>query len=55
MAFQSWSDNLVPGDANGTCDVFVYDRETGLVLSKPSRFIEGMPEQLLDTWVVDDE
>jgi DNA helicase-2/ATP-dependent DNA helicase PcrA len=33
----------------------VYDRETGLVLSKPSRFIEGMPENLLDTWVIDEE
>ena len=38
-----------------TYPINVYDRETGLVLSKPSRFIEGMPEQLLDTWVVDDQ
>ena len=33
----------------------IYDRESGLVLSKPSRFIAGMPEHLLDTWVVDEE
>jgi DNA helicase II / ATP-dependent DNA helicase PcrA len=33
----------------------VYDRETGLVLSKPSRFIAGMPENLLDLWVIDEE
>lgn len=33
----------------------VYDRESGLVLSKPSRFIAGMPENLIDTWVVEEE
>jgi DNA helicase-2/ATP-dependent DNA helicase PcrA len=33
----------------------VYDRESGIVLSKPSRFIAGMPENLLDAWVVDEE
>ncbi len=33
----------------------VYDRESGMVLSKPSRFIAGMPENLIDTWVVDQE
>jgi DNA helicase-2/ATP-dependent DNA helicase PcrA len=33
----------------------IYDRESGLVLSKPSRFIAGLPEQLLDTWVIDEE
>jgi DNA helicase-2/ATP-dependent DNA helicase PcrA len=38
-----------------TYPINVYDRESGLVLSKPSRFIEGMPEQLLDTWVIDEE
>jgi len=38
-----------------TYPINVYDRETGLVLSKPSRFIEGMPENLLDTWVIDEE
>ncbi len=38
-----------------TYPINVYDRESGLVLSKPSRFIEGMPENLLETWVVDEE
>jgi hypothetical protein len=26
-----------------------------MVLSKPSRFIAGLPENLLETWVVDEE
>jgi DNA helicase-2/ATP-dependent DNA helicase PcrA len=33
----------------------IYDRESGLVLTKPSRFIEGMPDTLLDTWVITEE
>ena len=33
----------------------IYDRESGLVLSKPSRFIAGMPDNLLDLWVIDEE
>lgn len=28
VAYESKSDNLVPGDTNGTSDVFVYDRQT---------------------------
>ena len=38
-----------------TYPINVYDRESGMVLSKPSRFIAGMPDKLLDTWVVDEE
>ena len=38
-----------------TYPINIYDRESGLVLSKPSRFIEGMPDHLLDTWVVSEE
>jgi len=38
-----------------TYPINIYDRESGLILSKPSRFISGMPEQLIDTWVVDEE
>ncbi len=38
-----------------TYPINVYDRETGLVFTKPSRFIAGMPENLLDTWVIDEE
>jgi DNA helicase-2/ATP-dependent DNA helicase PcrA len=38
-----------------TYPINIYDRESGLVLSKPSRFIAGLPENLLDTWVIDEE
>lgn len=38
-----------------TYPINVYDRESGLILSKPSRFIAGLPDNLLDTWVVDEE
>ena len=38
-----------------TYPINIYDRESGLVLSKPSRFIAGMPNNLLETWVVDEE
>jgi len=33
----------------------IYDRETGMVLSKPSRFLEGLDEKLLEPWVIDEE
>ena len=29
MAFDSGASNLVPGDTNGECDIFVHDRQTG--------------------------
>jgi DNA helicase-2/ATP-dependent DNA helicase PcrA len=38
-----------------TYPINVYDRESGLVLSKPSRFIADLPDMLLETWVVDEE
>jgi Tol biopolymer transport system component len=31
VAFQSFADNLVPGDANGFMDIFVWDRESGTI------------------------
>jgi DNA helicase-2/ATP-dependent DNA helicase PcrA len=31
----------------------VYDRESGLILTKPSRFIQGLGEHLLEPWVVE--
>jgi DNA helicase-2/ATP-dependent DNA helicase PcrA len=31
----------------------VYDRESGLILTKPSRFIHGIGEHLLEPWVVE--
>ncbi|MBU0511338.1 MAG: calcium-binding protein [Chloroflexi bacterium] len=30
VAFQSYADNLVPGDTNGLYDFFVHDRQTGI-------------------------
>jgi DNA helicase-2/ATP-dependent DNA helicase PcrA len=38
-----------------TYPINIYDRETGMVLSKPSRFLEGLDEKLLEPWVVDEE
>lgn len=32
VVFESWSDNLVPGDTNGWQDVFRFDRQTGDML-----------------------
>ena len=29
VAFASLADNLVPGDTNGVCDIFLHDRDTG--------------------------
>jgi DNA helicase-2/ATP-dependent DNA helicase PcrA len=31
----------------------IYDRESGLILTKPSRFIQGIGEDLLEPWVVE--
>lgn len=31
----------------------VYDRESGFILTKPSRFIQGIGDQLLEQWVVE--
>jgi DNA helicase-2/ATP-dependent DNA helicase PcrA len=38
-----------------TYPINIYDRESGLVLSKPSRFIAGLPDTLFETWVLDEE
>jgi DNA helicase-2/ATP-dependent DNA helicase PcrA len=38
-----------------TYPINMYDRETGLILSKPSRFLEGLGEQLLEPWIVGEE
>lgn len=35
-----------------TYPINIYDRETGVVLSKPSRFLEGLDENLLEKWVI---
>lgn len=31
----------------------VYDRESGVILTKPSRFLEGIGENILEPWVVE--
>jgi hypothetical protein len=31
----------------------IYDRESGMILTKPSRFISGIDEKLLEPWVVE--
>ena len=31
----------------------VYDRESGVILTKPSRFLQGIPEHVLEPWVVE--
>jgi len=33
----------------------IYDRESGMLLTKPSRFIEELPESLAERWVVSEE
>lgn len=35
-----------------TYPINIYDRETGVVLSKPSRFLEGLDDKLLEKWVI---
>ena len=36
-----------------TYPVNIFDRETGTVLSKPSRFIQGIDERLLEPWIIE--
>jgi len=31
----------------------IYDRESGMILTKPSRFIQGMSDKLLEPWVIE--
>lgn len=38
-----------------TYPINIYDRETGTILTKPSRFLEGLGENLLEPWVIDEE
>lgn len=37
-----------------TCPTNIYDRSTGVILSKPSRFLDGIPEALLEGFVVEE-
>lgn len=36
-----------------TYPINIYDRESGMILTKPSRFIQGIGDQLLEPWVVE--
>jgi hypothetical protein len=49
VAFSSPADNLVTGDENGTEDVFVHDRETGVteMVSVSSAGVKGNQQSLL--------
>ena len=38
-----------------TYPINIYDRESGLILTKPSRFLEGLDESLIEPWVIGDE
>jgi DNA helicase II / ATP-dependent DNA helicase PcrA len=38
-----------------TYPINIYDRESGMVLTKPSRFLEGLDEKLLEPWIIDEE
>ncbi len=38
-----------------TYPINIYDRETGMILTKPSRFLEGLDEKLIDLWVIGNE
>ncbi len=38
-----------------TYPVNIYDRESGMILSKPSRFIDGVSESLVERWVIGEE
>lgn len=36
-----------------TYPINIFDRESGTVLSKPSRFIQGIDERLLEPWIIE--
>lgn len=36
-----------------TYPINIYDRESGMILTKPSRFIQGIGESLLEPWVLE--
>jgi DNA helicase-2/ATP-dependent DNA helicase PcrA len=40
---------------NITYPINVFDRESGMVLSKPSRFIADVPEEIAERWVIAEE
>ena len=38
-----------------TYPINVYDRDTGTILTKPSRFLEGLDDKLTEPWVIEEE
>ena len=38
-----------------TYPINIYDRESGTILTKPSRFLEGIDDKLLEPWVIGEE
>jgi len=38
-----------------TYPINVYDRATGLILSKPSRYVDGIPPEVLEPWALSEE
>ncbi len=38
-----------------TYPINIYDRETGMILTKPSRFLDGLDAKLLEPWVIGEE
>jgi DNA helicase-2/ATP-dependent DNA helicase PcrA len=38
-----------------TYPINIYDRDSGTILTKPSRFLEGIGEKLLEPWVLGEE
>lgn len=38
-----------------TYPINIFDRESGTILTKPSRFLDGLGDKLLDPWVIDEE
>ena len=38
-----------------TYPINIFDRESGMVLSKPSRFIADISEEIAEKWVVSEE
>jgi ATP-dependent DNA helicase UvrD/PcrA len=38
-----------------TYPINIYDRETGTILTKPSRFLDGLDNRLLEPWVIGEE
>ena len=36
-----------------TYPIDMFDHATGMVLSKPSRFLDGIPEDILERWALE--